>query len=222
MSATPPRGSDPLPLEDADALAGRAASGDSPALTALCELYMDRTKRDLYFRVRNHADAEDLCQEVWLKIAQKIGSFKPDGPGGFAAWHRQIIRNMVIDAHRMSQRRPIITSDMLDLDWPSPDLSPAEWHENRLKSERTAAMLKTLRADQCECLTLRIFDGYSLEETARLMGKNVNAIKQLQWRGVRRLQQRFYSNGPVPVTEIPNEAYHVDTTRHATPRPERS
>ena len=53
------------------------------------------------------------------------------------------------------------------------------------------AGLKTLTDEQQNVIVLRFGNGYSLENTAKLMGKNVNAIKALQFRALASLRKKF-------------------------------
>jgi len=55
--------------------------------------------------------------------------------------------------------------------------------------------VRSLRADQQECLALRFLQGMSVSETALIMGRNEGAIKALQYRAVRTLAKRLPKEG---------------------------
>ena len=59
----------------------------------------------------------------------------------------------------------------------------------RMRDERLLQAVAQLRPEQAECVTLRFVQGLSLAETAEVMGKKENAVKQLQLRAVRALQR---------------------------------
>ena len=85
----------PLGLEDELAQLRR---GDPEALGALLARYQNRLFRYLLRLVRETATAEDLFQQTWLRVAEKIGRYDPRR--SFEAWLFSIAHHLAIDHFR--------------------------------------------------------------------------------------------------------------------------
>src|ERR1700740_2990338 len=75
--------------------------GDLDALSALLTRYQNRLYRYLLRLVREPAEAEDLFQQTWLRVAEKIRQYDPDR--NFDAWLFTLARNLAIDHLRRIQ-----------------------------------------------------------------------------------------------------------------------
>ena len=73
-------------------MARRAKAGEAAALSALYEAYFDRVYRFVMMRVGNHHDAEDLTEEVFIRILQSISRYDEKG-APLSAWIFRIARN---------------------------------------------------------------------------------------------------------------------------------
>jgi len=186
---TPPLGTLPNPDDEQTKereLAVRASRGDTDALGVLYEMHVDVVFRYVHLRVRNQADAENLTQETWLRVARTIRNYEPRAP--FGAWVQRIARNLVTDHFRTQARRPLtLAPEMLALDIPELAPSPAEHAERRDLARRLTNLLASLAPAQQKCVILRFYVGMSVAETAELMGRNEQAIKSLQHRALARL-----------------------------------
>ena len=78
---------------DADVV--RLRRGDLNALSELMTRYQNRLYRYLLRMVREPAEAEDLFQQTWLKVVEKVRSF--DVNRNFDAWLFTLARNLAID-----------------------------------------------------------------------------------------------------------------------------
>ena len=78
---------------DADVV--RLRRGDLNALSELITRYQNRLYRYLLRQVRQPAEAEDLFQQTWLRVVEKIRSF--DASRNFDAWLFTLARNLAID-----------------------------------------------------------------------------------------------------------------------------
>lgn len=175
-----------------DQLIARAAAGGPDAPEAMSEFY-GRLNGTVYNWVRGYVRdahlAEDLAQEIWIKVAQNVGRYRPGT--NLMGWLMTITRNTVIDHMRTMQRRPteVLHADHLQLDRPRPGLSVEQQAERRQLAEAIAAQMKKLKPEQRRCLTLRFFDGCSPAQTAQIMGKTEGAVRTLTVRSLRRLAQ---------------------------------
>ena len=161
-----------------DQLVDRAIKFDPEALGALYDLYYTRVYRFALLRVGTREDAEDLTQEVFLKVVENIERFRQSG-APFIAWVMKIARNTVADffrrAVRGAQRETAITA--LEA---TRDLTETyAW-----STAEARQLLDTLSPDQREVLVLKFFSDLTNEEIASATGRSVGAVKSLQHRGL--------------------------------------
>lgn len=170
-----------------DQLIARAAAGDADAMSA----FYARLNGIVYNWVRQYVRdahiAEDLTQEVWIKVAQNVARYRPGT--NLMGWLMTITRNTAVDHLRKEQRRPteVLQPDHLQLDRPRPGLSVHQQAERRQLAQVIADRMNELKPDQRTCLRLRFFDGLDVAHTAELMGKTQGAVRTLTVRSLRRL-----------------------------------
>src|SRR5690349_17111062 len=88
----------------------RAQRGEQEAFSSLMEYYRERLTRLAYHWVGNLEDAQDLCQEIFVRVYRSLGSFDRRRP--FAPWIYRIAQNMIYDHLRQKRIRPkLIDSD---------------------------------------------------------------------------------------------------------------
>jgi RNA polymerase sigma-70 factor (ECF subfamily) len=171
------------------ALVQRAQAGDRDAFGAIYERYRETVFRFVYFRVSSRQLAEDLTSDTFLKALRRIDSFTWQGRD-FGAWLVTIARNLVHDHYKSGRYRlEVTTGDVLDADREEggPEGAPETAVVDHLTNLTLLDAVQQLNPEQQECIVLRFFDGFSVGETAVAMGKNVGAIKALQYRAVRAL-----------------------------------
>jgi RNA polymerase sigma-70 factor (ECF subfamily) len=180
-------------INEVEKLAALAAHGEGEqredAFTRLYEVLYAVVVRDIRWRVADLQTAEDLAQEVWIKVARSISSYEGRG-GGFLGWLLTIARNTVRDHYNSKKRRvqESLSPDMWVVSlMPSGEVGPTEAAERRDLAERVAAFVERLPQTYRDVLRLRIFDGLTCEETARVMGKTPGAVKVAQHRALSRL-----------------------------------
>ncbi|MGY1502875.1 RNA polymerase sigma factor [Streptomyces sp. QTS52] len=173
-----------------EALVARASAGGEDGADAIGALY-DELNDTVYhwvrFYIRDRHVAEDLCQEVWLKVAQNIGKYRAGT--SLMGWLRTITKNTALDYLRAVQRRPseALYADHLELDQPRLDQDPEEVAVRRALAQAVASHMQKLRPEQRQVLILRFFDGLSPGQTAQIMGKTNGAVRTLTVRALRRL-----------------------------------
>jgi RNA polymerase sigma-70 factor, ECF subfamily len=168
-------------------LVGLAQQGDGEAFGQLYDRYVDSVYRFIYFRVNDRALAEDFTSETFLRALRRIGTITYQGRD-IGAWFVTIARNIVFDHMKSARHRlEITTADTFEGDdrAPSPEAAVIE----TLTNERLMAAVRQLGDEQRECVLLRFIQGFSVSETAAVMGKNDGAIKALQHRAVRKLAE---------------------------------
>ena len=164
-----------------------AQGGDGEAFGQLYDRYVDTVYRFIYYRVNDRALAEDFTSETFLRALRRISTISYQGRD-IGAWFVTIARNIVLDHVKSARHRlEITTADTIESDDRAP--SPEDAVLDSLSSQRLMAAVKQLGDEQRECVMLRFIQGFSVSETAAVMGKNDGAIKALQHRAVRKLAE---------------------------------
>ncbi len=173
-------------MQNEESLVNRAKQKDLEALSCLYEAHFDRIYRYIVLRVTDRSEAEDLTQQVFLRVIQSIDSYNWKGVP-FSAWLFRIARNQVIDHVRKKARGPILTQDELPAD-PLGN-GPQEEAEQALMMEKVKTAIKDLTPLQQEVISLRFAGGLSIEETAQTMKKAQGAVKALQHSALENLRK---------------------------------
>src|SRR5215212_2892608 len=87
-------------MADSD-LITRAAGGDAAAFQALVERHRSMVYRVAYQFAGNHHDAEDIAQEVFIKVYRSLDKFRQDAQ--LSSWMYRIVMNACIDHRRRHQ-----------------------------------------------------------------------------------------------------------------------
>ncbi|MGZ4429498.1 MAG: sigma-70 family RNA polymerase sigma factor, partial [Nocardioidaceae bacterium] len=175
----------PPDFERLAALVELAQGGDAEAFGLLYERYVNLVYRYVYVRVGSVHLAEDLTSETFVRALRRIDSFSWQGRD-IAAWFVTIARNLTTDHFKSGRTRlEFATEDMTAHD--SSTDGPESEVLASLTNEALLAALRELPAEQQECLIMRFLQGFSIAETAQVLGRSDGAVKQLQLRGVRNL-----------------------------------
>ena len=179
----------------------RAARGDQSAVGQLYDAYVEPLFRFCVARVGNETDAEDLTEEIFLKVIRSIDGFEwrplarissdPDVDeeerSPFRAWLFRIARNHVISHYRRQNTRK---SDGEVPEWlPDDALGPQELAERAVTIEEVFAVVEALPTAQREVIQLRFGAGLSIAETAEALDKQQTNVKVLQHKGIKRLKE---------------------------------
>ncbi|MCH7836120.1 MAG: sigma-70 family RNA polymerase sigma factor [Chloroflexi bacterium] len=179
------------PSADVDgerAVVDAAKTGDEAALTELYRLYYPRVYRYILARMGNPYDAEDLTEEVFLRVLDAIERFQwREAP--FSAWLFRIAHNAVISQRRKEGARgrssPLIEALPVD------SQGPEEMVENRLAINEIMKAAETLPEAQRRVIGLRFAAGLTVAETARAMGKGEGNVKVIQHKAIAKLREIF-------------------------------
>jgi RNA polymerase sigma-70 factor (ECF subfamily) len=180
-------------------LAGRASSGDREALTAL---YRQHKGPLLGFLTRTLGEkplAEDVFQEVWMKVITGIGRFD-NTRGTFKAWLFQVGANAAVDRIRRERLRrgPELDRQVLDGEGgetrridlvPSQDPGPDREGDSAFLGQAMDRALSKLPPFQRAAILLRHQQGMSIEEIAGTLGVPQGTVKSMLHRGTRSLRR---------------------------------
>ena len=146
------------------ALVVRARNGDAEAFSELIEDHYDRIYRTTLRWCGHRDDAEDIAQEVCVKIGQAISGF--DGRSAFSSWIYRITINAVRDWQRAGSRRGRYTDAYAEV---SPVEQAAE-QEDAATNRQLWAAVRTLPEKQRDAVLLVYAEELSHAEAADIMG----------------------------------------------------
>ena len=169
-----------------DAYLAKARRGDEDAIVTIYHNYFDPIYQYCRLRVGDSHTAEDLTSEIFIKF---IKSLKRDTAphSSLRGWIFRVARNHIYDHYGREQELPVETVE----GWAASDAdsNPETSALRSMSIERTRRAIRMLAPAQQEVLMLRFDQQLNLQETADIMGKEVNAIKALQFRAVNTLRQ---------------------------------
>ena len=174
-------------------LVNKARTGDKDALTELYGVFREKIYRYVFFKCGNHADAEDITNEVFLRMIQSIGNFQWKGIG-FSSWLFKIASNLVIDYYRNKSRRNIESIEKRDYIGETNWEQISEFLDNRDLFHAIYKDTDDLTDLQKEVVNLRFIGDLSLKETAEAMSKNVNSVKAIQHAAIKKLKEKVQEN----------------------------
>lgn len=173
-------------------LVARHQAGDRDAFAEIYRTNYGQVFRFVHFRVKNRQLAEDISQTTFTKAFARIASFEIRD-SAVAAWLITIARNLVADHWKSGHTRLEIAAgdirDNVEREDHSPEGRPESAVINHLTNRVLLDAVKLLTPEQRECLVLRFLRGLSVDETARVMGRELGAVKALQYRAVRALSR---------------------------------
>lgn len=142
----------------------------------------DRLRHFVARRVDNEADAEDILQDVFLRIHTRLDTLADERT--LAGWVYQITRNAIVDHYR--GRRPMAT---LPEGIPIPEAPAGDLAKELLPG--MPAMLDLLGADDREALLLTEVEGLTQRELADRLGLSLSGAKSRVQRARKKLKQAF-------------------------------
>jgi RNA polymerase sigma-70 factor (ECF subfamily) len=168
------------------AIVDAARAGDEAALAELYSLYFPRVYRYILARMGNPYDAEDLTEEVFLRVLDAIERFQWRA-APFSAWLFRIAHNAVISQRRKqgARGRSSPLSDALPVD----SQGPEEMVANRLALNEIMKAAETLPDAQRRVISLRFAAGLTVAETARAMDKGEGNVKVIQHKAIAKLRE---------------------------------
>jgi RNA polymerase sigma-70 factor (ECF subfamily) len=158
---------------------------DQQSIGAIYDKYFSEVYRYVLYRIGDTTLAEDIASDVFVRLLEAVqGGRSPQT--NLKGWLIGTASHVVTDHLRQKYRRPEeeISESMPDRG-PSLTAEVDQREQNRIVNDAYAQ----LTSEQQHVLALRFGQGYSLEETATFMNKNVNAVKALQFRALAALQR---------------------------------
>lgn len=163
-------------MQDLESTVERCRSGDEDAWSAL----VGATLRPLYrlcaSYARSSAEAEELTQEVYLKLWENLHHYRAGS--NFMAWTWRVAKNLIIDSHRRSRREkeaawldPEVLDRLPALDDPDADA------ERRQRLRLVAVGLRALDDELAQLIIMRDLAGLSYHEIAEALELPLGTVK---------------------------------------------
>jgi RNA polymerase sigma-70 factor (ECF subfamily) len=200
-----------MALRDPDiGLMLRVRADELGAFEQLVEHYRQRLVGVLHHLLGSADEAEDLAQEVFLRVYRARKKYRPRAK--FSTWLFTIANNLALNVLRSKQRKPVVPLDLRDSGPLGP--RPAEQlvrdragqPSQRLQQKELAAIIRQaldgLNERQRVAVVLNKFEDMNYAEIAEVMGLTTKAVKSLLSRARTNLrlalQDYIYMDGPAP------------------------
>ncbi|NEP84328.1 MAG: sigma-70 family RNA polymerase sigma factor, partial [Okeania sp. SIO3B3] len=167
-------------------LIGLAQRGNMDAFGELYQRHMDAIFKYVSRRVSETNEAEDVTQTVFMKAWQALARYQPS-KAPFRAWLYTIAQNTIIDHYR-AKKPTLPIGDHQDALFSHHDLPEDNIMSQEQRESLQRAMTK-LRPNYREVLSMRFLHGMDYSETAKAMGREVNAVRVMQFRALSALQK---------------------------------
>jgi len=174
----------------------RAQTLDPEAFDAIVDEYSVRLYGFIFRLTNGRADAEELVQEVFVRVVRMIGDYEHDGR--FEAWLFRIARNLARDAFRRRRRMPgtvsldsgaVDESPRSDDPIDRSDDGPFAALEQRDNADRLQAALAKLPEAQREVILMRHYGEMSFQDIAETMGTPLGTALARAHRGLAKLRE---------------------------------
>jgi RNA polymerase sigma factor (sigma-70 family) len=186
-------------LEEASGLESPPASPAQPEWSLptwedIVRMHSARVYRLAYRLTGNPHDAEDLTQEVFVRVFRSLSSYTP---GTFEGWLHRITTNLFLDGARRRQRiRFEGLADEMAHRLPGPGPTPAEAFDDSHLDDDVQAALKALPPEYRAAVVLCDIEGFSYEEIAATLGVKLGTVRSRIHRGRAQLRAALEHRRP--------------------------
>ena len=157
-------------------------SGKSRCFRQLVDMYAARCYGYFYRLTGNRDISDDLLSELFVKLVEKIGTFKG---GSFEGWLFKVASNIFHDYLRNKQRRKMLIDGLKELE-------STEQKGGQLDSDivdKLQIQLKRLDKDTRELIILRFYSQLSFKEIAKMRSEPIGTTLAKMHRGVKKLRE---------------------------------
>lgn len=178
---------------EVDSLVRLARKNDRAAFDRLVEMFSDRIFRMVYYRTHSRMDAEDLTQEVFIRVVTNINGLKDESR--FTPWLFSIAANTVRDFHRKRKLLWIFKFRQMQEAGENsvPGAQTPDPLDNVLKQEfwgQVEIFSKNLSYWEREIFFLRFFDQLGIREIAQATNKSESAVKTHLYRALAKFKKK--------------------------------
>ncbi|SNR27703.1 RNA polymerase, sigma subunit, ECF family [Haloechinothrix alba] len=198
---------------DADLIAAHAR-GDPNAFSEIVLRHRDRMWAVALRTMRNHEDAADALQEAFVSAYRAAANFRAESQ--VSTWLHRIVVNACLDRIRKQQARPTVPLPETD-EYREP-AAPGDSMAQRETNLIIADALRELPEDQRVPIVLVDVEGYSVAETAEMLGIAGGTVKSRCARGRAKLAQLLgHLRNPDANANVPASGGTADAARPSHP-----
>lgn len=170
-----------------DVLIEAASRGDAAAWSGLVDRHLQAVIDFSWYKLGDRAAAEDIAQDVFVRLMKKAPNWEPGGPT-IRAWLFRVAMNLCIDRMRAKPMLALETVDYVPLANPAPEADI----DDRIAWQRAVrAAIDDLPERQQTAIVLVHYQGLSNKEAADLLEVSVEALESLLSRARRKMRKRL-------------------------------
>ena len=153
--------------------------GNNSAFDTLLKRYKQKVFSYLLYSVKNQELAEDLFQDVFIKIVVRIKKGQYEENGKFSSWMMRIVHNHLIDYYRTTPSEKILSNDDSEVNlFSQAEIAMNENREQEMINQQTLQEVKNLIAQlpdaQREVIMMRVYEELSFKEIAAKTNCSIN------------------------------------------------
>mgnify|MGYP001290367584 CR=1 FL=1 len=176
----------------------KAKAGNLEAFEQLILQYEKRIYNFCYRMTNNQEDAEDLAQEIFIKVYKNLNSFK--GNSKFSTWIYRIAYNTCVDKYRKKKVTTVSLTlnndeEEKEIDLPSNDPLPEERVVSREEYDVVCECISALKPEYKTVVVLRDIQNYTYDEIAEILNVPLGTVKSHISRGRAALRDALIARG---------------------------
>jgi len=162
-----------------EVLVNQYMKGNDNAFDVLIKRYESKVFSYIFYAVKDKELAEDLFQDVFVKVIVRLRGGKYQETGKFQAWLMRVAHNLIIDHYRKIPEENIISNDETEIDlFNDPSLAVNENREEEMINQQLVSdvkhLISRLPENQRQVLVMRYYEDLSFKEIAQLTNCSIN------------------------------------------------
>ncbi len=196
--------------ENDQILVDRISSGDTSAFQELVERHKKKVYYLAYDITGDHHEAEDVSQEVFVKVFRSLNTFQRDAK--MSSWLYQIAVNSSIDNLRKKSSKPEISLDTIEkanIDYVplggGVDMDPERSAESLLLQKHISLALQKISPKERAVFVMRHYNELKMREIAEILNVSVGTVKALLFRAIKKIRKELSKYRGNPRLEVTHE-----------------
>jgi RNA polymerase sigma factor (sigma-70 family) len=176
-----------MPDKTDEVLIGEFQKGDVRAFNELVRRYQERVYWVARRIVGNHADADDVAQEVFIKVYDSLKGFRSES--SFYTWIYRVAVNAALNLLRKKKVRDFVRFDEIIAPLLSDEPKPDEHLESNEQKRLIDEAIERLPARQRTVFVLRYYENLPYEEIAKMLKRSVGGMKANYFQAVQKISR---------------------------------
>jgi|SRR5690606_18097014 RNA polymerase sigma factor (sigma-70 family) len=157
------------------------------AFSALVSKYQEKVYWHVRRMVVDHDDADDLVQEIFIKVWKNLGTFRADAQ--LYTWLYRIAANECITFLNRKKARQQVSLDDDTSSYLAETLADTPYFDGNTAQRKLQEALLTLPQKQRQVFNMKYFDDLKYEEISEILGTSVGALKASYHLAVKKIEQ---------------------------------